>query len=474
MRFIDAIDLLIGTYATIDVRIAAFKINGRWQSIFNIIRFRIEKMDQVKEQHKKIEKFGLINNEQFRVGIYAFPIESWQKIRCNFEKAIMELPDFSAIISKDDLNHEVSESPDFSDLDESSKDWKGFYLITKTPTLSHDQKILYDQSSEVLKHHSFKNIFDYLSTILEIKPAGVNWANSINVVVAPVFFKIENITFGDRIVIINGKWCPIADVKLMLDIYEQDRNRQRGKLKDKLPLSLKFTDKSKAIESFTITEPTTNVSAEDAFEIVPTCKNILLQHFGGWVEYKLQKKSPDQDTLIKVFEKFVSLKELRQMLIDIKSKDTSDPKIIIERGVYWLLTILGFQTIWLGKGFERLEKKPHVVLDMIASYKNYVLLVNATAGILESKDVTTQAFNKEEISNEISDKEIQIYPILVSPRSANELRKLVGEKDVRLIGKDELEYIFQLIETHGTDQARTYLLTKPSEGLGFGNRYFGF
>lgn len=475
MRFIDAVELLIGTYNTIDIRMVAFDVDERWQSILNIIRFRIESIDEVKEQHKKIEKFNLIFNEKFRVGVYAFPISSWAKIRSNFSSGVMEFPNnFLVDISKDDLNQEVNESPDHADLDERNKDWKGFYLITRTPTLSHDQKILTNQNSEVLKL-SFKNIYDYLSAIFEIKSSSVNFNNSTNVVAAPVFFKIEDVMFGDHIVTVNGKWCPNDDVKLMLDIYERDLSGQRGKLKDKIPLELKITSKSKIIEEFTATGVTKNVSSKDAFEIVPTCKGILLQHFGGWVEYKSQKKSPERDPLITVFEKFVTLKELKEMLIDIKSKDTIDPKIIFERGVYWLLTILGFQVIWLGKGFERLEKKPHVVLDMIASDENYVLLVNATAGILESKDITGQALNKKEIVAEISEKNIQIYPILFSPRSANELRKSVGEDDVRLIGKDELEYIFQLIETQGIDQARSYLLTKPWSGMGLGNqRTIGF
>lgn len=461
MHFIEAVDSLIGTYNTIDIRIVAFDVSGRWQSILNIIRFRIENIDTVKEQHKKIEKFGLISNERFRVGVYAFPISNWPKIRTNFSGGVMELPNnFLVDISKDDLNHEVSESPDFADLDEINKDWNGFYLITRTPTLSQDQKILTDQNNEAIKR-SFKSIYDYLSAIFEVKTSSVNWVDSTNVIAAPVFFKIQDVTFGDQNVTVTGKWCPNDDVKLMLDIYQPDPNGKRGKLKDKIPLCLKITNKSKTIESFTVAEPIANVSAKDAFEIVPTCKNILLQHFGGWVEYKLQKQETYSDPLTLVLEKFVTLKELKEMLIDIKSKDTTDPKKIFERGVYWLLTILGFQTIWLGKGFERLEKIPHVVVDMLASYQNYVLLVNATAGILESKDITGQALSKKEISVSISNKDIQIYPVLFSPRSANELRKSVGEEEVRLFGKDELEHIFQLIEKQRIDLARSYILDKP-------------
>jgi hypothetical protein len=461
MRFIDAVDALIETYNTIDIRIVAFDVNGRWQAILNIIRFKIDSMEEVKEQHKKIEKFGLISNEKFRAGVYAFPISSWPKIRSNFSKGVMEFPDsFIVDISKDDLNHEVSDSPQHEDLDEFNKDWSGFYLITRTPTLSHDQKVLTNQNNEVLKR-SFKNIYDYLSAIFEVKISSINWNNCTNVISAPVFFKIEEVTFDEGIVTVNGKWCPNENVKLMLDIFQQDPNGQKGKLKDKIPIPIESASKSRVIEPFTITTPFTNVSHKDAFEIVPTCKNILLQHYGGWVEYKLQKKETIRDPLISVFEKFITLKELKEMLIDIKSKDTTDPKIIFERGVYWLLTILGFQTVWLGKGFERLEKKPHVVLDMIASYRNYLLLVNATSGILDSKDVSGQILTRDEISTEISDKNIQIYPILFSPRSANELRKTIGEGDVRLIGKDDLEYIFNLIGQQRIDLARTHILTKP-------------
>jgi hypothetical protein len=104
--------------------------------------------------------------------------------------------------------------------------------------------------------------------------------------------------------------------------------------------------------------------------------------------------------------------------------------------------------------------------------RNKVLLVNATTGVLSTEDVTTQLSNKTEFEKDLTETDVEILPILFSPQTVEPLRKAVGENEVRLIGKKELEKIFELLEKGQMEEAQYCLLNPEPQGFGIHNIHY--
>jgi hypothetical protein len=212
MRFIEVVDSLIENYNSLDVRIVAF-YDGVWKSVLTITRFRVEEVEQVKRDHKRLENFGLIWNDKFRVGLYVFPIKEWPKIRNDLEKGSLRIQtDFAVNVPAEDLNRDVSDSPATNWLNATNRDWFSYVFRSAKPW-GIEQKILTDQNV-LSREKSFGDIFEYLSAILEVKSSDVVWTNPINIVAVPLFFKVHDAKFVDGTIILKGKWVPIRTSNL--------------------------------------------------------------------------------------------------------------------------------------------------------------------------------------------------------------------------------------------------------------------
>lgn len=462
MRFIEALDSLIENYNSIDIRVVAYYKEEIWQSILTILRFRLEDVEQIKRQHEKLKDYNLIWNDNFRVGLYALPIKEWPKIQNEFGRGTLVLQsDFGVNIPNEDFNHDVSESPTFLWLDEWNKEWFS-YGYKSNPLSTIDQRILNDQS-KLSRDSGFGNIFEHLSAILEVKSSDISWYNPTNILVAPVFFKIHDATFIDQIINIQGKWCPNPDIKLNMIVYNREPNGQQGKLKNKMPLNIAYNEGS-SIQDFEISKKVDLEPSNEPFDVMATSKGLFLQRYGGTRKSNLSSKITKQNSVMDIFKKFITTDELKKMLVDFVVRGKKDKALVFERGVSWLLSLLGFNPIWLGKEYGKQKEKPEVDIDILASYKNQILLVNVTTGALEPADVTRLIHAKKEFVKEFPNHLILL--ILFSSLSSKELRSTLGENEVRLIGNQELERILSLIEKDAIEEAQYYLLTPEPTSYG--------
>lgn len=455
MLFTEILDSLTECYNSMDIRTVAYRSENAWKSIITIIRFRIEDAEEIKKQHEKFKKYNLIWADRFRVGLYAFPIGEWKKLQANWEKNCIELqPDFLVNIPAEDLRRPVNDSPGLAMFDEMDTEWKSFAYDPRGSKEIYDQKILLDQN-KFARENNFGNIYEYLSTILQVKVGYIIWQNSCNMIVAPVFFRINSAKLIDHTLTVQGVWHPDQSIKLAIQMYKKDRDGTRGSIKENIPIELKIEGKTTPLQEFTVVKQIEGGLDDEQFEIIVTSKGMLLEKYGGRVELSKIQKIELQDPLSQIFEKVVSMDILKKMITEFEPKKKKDRAIIFERGISWMLSLLGFNTILLGKGHERFKHNPDVVLDILAFSNDQVLLVNVTTGALEAPDITRLKHAKRELSRELHD--FPIRPILVSSMSAQEIRSSVGENDVRLLGIEELENIIVFLEEGKKEEAREIL-----------------
>lgn len=100
---------------------------------------------------------------------------------------------------------------------------------------------------------------------------------------------------------------------------------------------------------------------DEPFEVMATHKGLLLQRYGGRrASNKSKKDSITLKPALRILQDFVPLSELKEMVLNIKAKDTKNERLIFERAVSWLVSILGCNAIWLNRPFDKSVKNPKI------------------------------------------------------------------------------------------------------------------
>ncbi|MCA9828773.1 MAG: hypothetical protein KC444_10395, partial [Nitrosopumilus sp.] len=187
----------IETFNSVDVRIFCILKDDFWNNIFTLIRFRREKVDELKKKHEEIlQKCGeLLQTEEFRVGMFQFPIEKWENIKTDLSKKFICLRDgFTVTYSRSiNFNH-VVHAPYFpDDKGFALRDWRCFHGHSEdneNRSFRYTDKLV----DEAIKNH-FSHINDYLGVIFEMGKYNFQRHTWIGIY-APVFLKIDNIDFS--------------------------------------------------------------------------------------------------------------------------------------------------------------------------------------------------------------------------------------------------------------------------------------
>ncbi|MCV0430471.1 hypothetical protein [Nitrosopumilus sp.] len=449
-------------FHSIDIRVFAHKSDGVWKNIFTIIRFRHETVEELKIIHQElIEKCGsLIETDKFRVGLFNYPVDRWSKIADDLSKKFLCLNDSFGINFDNAItyNHNYSD-PHFKPENYVYKDWKCFSFNNESNT----QKPNYSDElrSNMLENH-FRYSDNYLSAIFEYGKYDFQSNPWIKTFV-PIFFKIEKIEFDHDKVDIEYSAHEQKNIQVGLNFYKSREYRSDDEFIQQKIEKIPLTGGSEVIQD-TITMKLDTKNVGEFFELlVIKNKKTLIESKEGCLDEYWKTRTEYTNPTYYAFEQFVEFEELERMLLQFKSKKINRDSEVFERGVSWLLSLLGIPNLILGE-YERLGKgHDQTSTDILASFDtDKIFLINVTIGLPKQSDFDREREYRENIEGKITNKKIEIHSIYFTGKDATESLASATANNVILVGKNNIQNILEYLKKGNLEKARQIILQEDS------------
>jgi len=461
VQFHETIEELKDTFHSIDIRIFSVIYNDEWHNIFTIIRFRRETEDELqKMQDDLIKKCGgLIETEKFKVGIFHYPVENWSKIRNDLSKKYIGLTDSFSVNNNLEIGfNNIITEPQPEHGDYVYKDWK--FFTSHNESSKSPRPNYHDELRDNILENQFSNVDDYLSAVFQYDKYDFQRSSWVKIFV-PVFFNVEKIEFEHDNVTVNYSAYEQKNIQISFNFFKSVRRRVNTEFTEKKVQDLKLKENSELIQdSVTIKLDTKNVG--NSFEmLVIKNKNILIEKEDGPMEDYWKGRTEYTNPLYFVFEQFVKFDELEKMLLEFKSKKIHNDSDVFERGVSWLLTLLGIPNIMLEEYEKTGDASDKISTDIIASFEGQeIFLVNATIGLPKQSDFDREKDYRENIKKIITNKKLEIQSLYFTGKDATESHQSATTNDVTLIDKTFIKLILEYLKKGNLEEAREIIFRK--------------
>ena len=453
MEFVKSISAYFDCYNSIDVRVAAYNQDNKWKAAIPVIRFRIESIEKVKELQKNLVRpEEKIESEKFKIFLDVFEPLKWKKICQNWSKNMIVVEDTEIEIKpKAELSYDDKEPRSHDNYDFVNMQWDS-YSVSNSSNIENFQGKMRDQNNlAVSKNHS--DIFEYISDVLEI-PQTEARSNGVNKITAPVFFKIEDPKFDGKQFSIVGKGIT-SKISGVLKIYGTFYNQQVRELKYSLNI-LNSDIQKKDDSTFNITKTASNIKPNDRYVLNITRNGVIIANKSDLMKNCWLNQSIVTNPLMPVLQTMVPFSELKQMLLEPKDKKgkgirTLTYEQVFERGVGWLLSLLGFQSIQLQEYQQYGSGSKRISYDIVSSYNDeFIILTHATTASDLSSQINSADTTHGLISIQFDN--MKIKSVIFTPKS---ITQNVPE-NIILIEKTKLNQILSLLEKGEVEQARLF------------------
>jgi len=460
VEFGKSINAYFDCYDSIDVRVASYKQDDKWKAAIPVIRFRSESVEEVKQIQKNLVKpEEKVESEKFKIFLDVFESSKWEEIRQNWSENKIIVEETEIKIKPNNEMQYGRNYPDSHDnYDFVNTEWDS-YFVSNASNIENLQVKLRDQNElATSKNHS--DVFEYIADVLEI-PQSEAKSNGVNKIAAPIFFKIEEPKFDGKQFSIVGKGIT-SKISGVLKIYDTFHNQQSKKLKFSLNIS-NSDIQEKSNSTFNIIKETTNdIDPKDRYVLNITRNGVIIANKSDLMERCWLNLSMITNPLMPVFQSMVSFSELKQMLLEPKDKKGEDNKTltvdkVFERGVGWLLSLLGFQSIQLQEYQQQGTGSERISYDIIANFKNeFVILTHATISSDLSSQINSAVTTHDLISARFENMEIK--SVIFTPKPISQ----IVPDNIIVIDRDLLNQILSLLEMGNVEQARAYFYLNNS------------
>lgn len=455
------IDRLKDTYNSIDVRTASYKKVNAWHSSVVIIRFRKESPEELSEQHDNlIAKYGSIQKELFRVDLFSFPISKWEKIRDDWTHDFICLKeDFAVNIDKEGIfNIPINEPRIHNGFDIVNSDWLSYH-VDKLSSNSQAGTVVAN-FHEYARENRSRDMHEYFANIFEVTREQVNSIPKY-IVIAPVFFKLENIEFDENSISIDCVGFGGDTIDVVIDFSIKPRNVHEINC-DRIKINHVINgDKNKKV-CFNIKKELKSVLDWNFRIDIYRENGVLIASKSDTVSNCWPTKGVITNPLFEIFKSFVGYEELENMIINLKSEKMKikAPDKIFERGISWMLNLLGFSTIQLQEYEVTGEDPNKISFDFVGQYEDKIILSNVTIGMIDVPMLETERNRRIIISENISD-QTKLCSVLFTIKSVKEFNQESTRNEVAIIGKEQLQQILGFLKNGDIDQARNIII--PSQ-----------
>jgi len=458
MLFREAIEKLTNTYNSIDFRIATIKHNAIWKSCYTIIRFSKQTVDELKDHYTQLhEDVGFVITTEYKQILHAFPISELQNIISNWTNKRIVIPNNKKIhlLNLNEFNQQAN-NPTSPDDDQILNEWNCFVMSNNAKLPGLQQKLI--NFNDIARKQTFDDYRDHLCNLFEVNQRYVGYEGT-NTIIAPIFLKIENISFKNKSIIINCKGDN-RNIDFYVAIYKGRKySEQHGTLKKKFTIYSKGSIQNH-ISDYPISQKLPiELSGDDHYKVTSMYNDMLIDSKSGIVRYATEKFP---NSLLDVFNQFITPEKFRKMIFQYKQESGKEKlQDVFERVVSWILSFLNFNSIWLGKDNETIGVEPNnISVDVLAKIEKTIIISSVKTAIPKEHEFTKMKEYRENLGKMINDPDIELKSVVFCRHSLVGLEEVAQRTGVRLIGKDELMEILSHIEKGDIDQARQ-VLTRP-------------
>ena len=250
---------------------------------------------------------------------------------------------------------------------------------------------------------------------------------------------------------------PQKNVKLAVNFFKADNYGNQFEFLDKKLVDLKIPEDSTLDKIQTTKLEIDTQKMGNEFEILitksgQTILDIKRDAIGRFWPGRTEFTNP----IYSVFDKYVPHYILEKMLFEFESpeSDLKDPSKVFERGVSWLLNLIGFPTILLG-GYEKIKDgADSISTDILTSRNDDILLVNTTIGLPKQSDFDRERDYRDSMNKLVNNTELKIKSVYFTARDATESQKSAQDNDVVLIGKEKLKLILDYLKNGDINQTK--------------------
>ena len=455
MLFREAIEKLIDTYNSIDFRIATIKHDAIWQSCYTIIRFSKQTVDKLKDHHTKLhDEIGIVITPEYNQILHAFPMSELQNIIKSWTNKRIVIPNNEEIhlLNSDEFNQQAN-NPTSPYDDKLFNEWNCF-LMSNNAKFSSLELRLRNFNDEV-RRLPFEDFREHLCNLFEVS-RGYIGNEGTNTIIAPIFLKIEKISFKDNSITIHCKGDN-RNVNFTIAIFNAKKySDEPGTLKKTFTIDLKGSMKDYTTEYPISKTLPIEISPDDHYKVTARHNDILIDSKNSTVKYAIEKFS---NPLLDVFNQFISPEKLREIIFQYTSKSGKEKlQDAFERAIAWLLSFMNLKSIWLGPDYETIGVEPNSIsVDVLADIDKTILLSSVKSSIPEEHEFTKMKNYRENLGKLINDPDIKLKSVVFCRHSLVGLEQVAQRTGVTLIGKEQLQEILSNIEKGDIERAKAVL-----------------
>jgi hypothetical protein len=383
-------------YKAIDLRVALVYDNERWNVFGLHILIKVDSVERITSAYIQKVKGRKIYTDKLRIIQKSVTFTDYPQIASWLSLGRLKLEDFSLTFSPVPGIHSLTgqiDSVDHLRIPQSSSDWPSIRTSAALSTTNTFYQLI-QRDLEIVRDiecAGFINLDDALKTMVEIENAH---SQVVFLMHADIPIRIESIV-ADKRDTETIAFDMRARAHNMLAYFSINITTQKGSDTQYLgQVDLKKAEKNDDYQKWRGTFDISSSFEKDSligFALIH--KDIGYIGRSSFYLYQLYKEEV-RNPLLHALSYFCRLDDFRKMVYSAKGKPVTDLKSDkkYEVTIQWLLSVAGFQTIWLNK-YEELKVDDHLygTVDCLAysEKENMLLFVNCTLGNPSEKELSS-------------------------------------------------------------------------------------
>ena len=445
----DFLDFSDSLYSSVDLRAILVKLEGEWRNVFTLIKFSIDDFDQITQEQTNLQKkLGRIDDDNIKICMRSIDIKEIKPIFEDMNNGFIEFNGIkSIIVCKDYELYEL----------EMGRSYSGFVgelsnYNTYRTSIRDNKNVLSQYASKI--HNSLMKY-------------GFTNSNDI----FPAYFNIERYEYNENVIISSPIYCNILNMMLLTNFDFEANIKINYNLANETKIWLErilnernndriIERRSYDAKKIVLTEEGKYLylKISEKFDGLKYNENLKLIVYNEKIgiitdeTLHIQFARDKTNKFNLAFSNFESYNILNKNLID------SINDVLFEQAVSWLFGLFNFKYLHLGKKGEILREH----MTEIGSAD--ILLYNPKSKFIYALDCTITPPSNDKIdrirnTSEIIARKISgdVRPIIICSSSCSGAKKLGSELGVKILDKDELSVLLQLIEN---DELQPWLLSR--------------
>lgn len=460
----EVVEAFSPAFNSVDLRIVAVKPGDEWINVITSL-FPSSKSQEETESEQQQSRDKLPNTDRFCILLTSIHFKQLRTLFKAFKKG--EIKVSNTLIKL--RGFDPSELRVDSFLPSYLKEMEEWRLVgSQAMAQTEDRRNLWpivDGQNGTARLLGYRDIYELIGEILRIREFGRGTLRDF-VIGIPIHARITNVSLiGSSLKIKTKKDSGLKD--LQLNLYHQRYYpriaigyetvwRTTGLVKEcRRPPARKFCYVTNSIQ-LTDLRPHDMIVVELIHRQAPTL-NMDSTHLLVPLENPVEP-------FAKALNSFCSLEIFRERLLNPEKciEDRTRPNTIFENAVAWLLSLVGFSVLPLGRRFERLKvpKTGYEVgsIDIIAYRENEcVLLVDCDTKIPDDKKIRSMMTIKEHF-RPLQDeyRRPNIISAIFSPKDCTGIS--VDRQHVKIVDRPSIKHIFEEAMKGDLNEARSSLV----------------